>query len=1342
MGDYLNNENKTNLLFKKFQGVIQSQVVTTPGTGTSFTQENKKSLNNVFQQDIFSENVPTDLSDTLLQMWDSFNAPGIDISASSWNSDVTNQTLGFKDLLDSSGNPLPLRFYKRVYLTNASTTGQAWWLIDPTSNLAQTTNNNLLKDTIPYLYNDLDPNTYTPIVERYDTSSANWVTLTQATSTGANWSMDPASGILQFYQTPSKLATLNIDPNAATTVEKKRPRISFIKYVGAKGAAGSNSGGGNGGVAGSFKVGDFSGTDISFQDVSAILFNSAKFDVSYVNGNAQIDSLNDIGNSLTDLSYYFFDKPNAPFGGDGSLNNTIGTGTIICNWQNPPNVKSALPFGLAQQYPENSTIPGFHPIDRLPFFKELCIQYKEYYLGISGDWVDLSVNVHNALGNRIIPSTVNELWATSGGNPGTTDLCGNGTGGSAPYYRVFTDQLELSKGYQFRIFLKNDSEETGLIDPVYGGDASYNYLYIPPNPGDYIELGDFGPPIDPFVGDISFINTSFLEFDIKGENTDPSGADASLNTPFPINPVLSLRVFYGFDISCVIDPSSIQAYTAYNVPQFYQYVDLPDASGTQNNNFTIEGNWETNVGGLVSDLSWAPQHKYTITRFFTRNNTLDFSYIKADVSNVVPVNYSTPIPSRSDINTTTTLMPANSIELTESDALVNPPAVTVDVSFGSAYPYPDGSNIIIHDIPFLNSNTETVGFNLPKSTDFMLTDTSNISAPLIGTDVSGKNLCYLRYDISNAPTSGTSATVDYDVSTNFATGSINVSGQGFNGFNVSAMQIQSITGDQIFSGTTKYQDARPQFNSPSTVSGEYHESGGYYLNAIQDSSLVEQQLINLKLNVLPDICNNNYQPYISRVRQYYNDGSGVFIENPNQRLATFNMAKKDPRQITYTLLPLQTRNPTVNLNNYLMGIPRPNTGSLVTDASYAYNLLNIHNDWRTQLNISQDKLIYRPNNSSPANFEMDSRNNPWDTREQKNIITTSSSDFPNFNLQTLAQPSNSSNRRYSRDFNTSPQFQIKTTYYNNPTIQPLTSSDSYDISFGQIGTGKDLWWDFTWEGQSQNTGLTAPNLPTKSNGDLFFTSDVPSVNGTFKHVNAIPYNSPNTVFDTTPYAHNINLTSATHGNYQLVWANYGFRGNNTSGKNDPYINYSTTYYDSGSVMPNYNSLKDASGNISETYNGPSKQWWNDPTGGQFSITRNVKYITFNVQHPYTQDIPQFPGSSSSTNNGFQIVLGGNLTHDTSKTSNPNGYWLYHKELSAGGTISNMYDGQGRRSGGTNGSWNAATSTSPDAFVINTSSAVSPAAGGATTLQITIGVPNSLSISNAVIESIQIIFLKW
>ena len=193
------------------------------------------------------------------------------------------------------------------------------------------------------------------------------------------------------------------------------------------------------------------------------------------------------------------------------------------------------------------------------------------------------------------------------------------------------------------------------------------------------------------------------------------------------------------------------------------------------------------------------------------------------------------------------------------------------------------------------------------------------------------------------------------------------------------------------------------------------------------------------------------------------------------------------------------------------------------------------------------------------------------------------------------------------------------------------------------------------------------------------------------------------------------------------------------GKNILTLITNNLLWDSG-VLPNY--FFKSNWKYFRTYNGPSKQWWNDTTGGQFSITRNVKYITFNVQHPYTQDIPQFPGSSSSTNNGFQIVLGGGLTHDTSKSSTPFGYWLYHKELTAGspGTISNMYDGQGRRSGGTNGSWNAATSTSPDAFVINTSSAVSPAAGGATTLQITIGVPNSLA--NAVIESIQIIFLKW
>ena len=66
--------------------------------------------------------------------------------------------------------------------------------------------------------------------------------------------------------------------------------------------------------------------------------------------------LDDIIDDVADISYYFFNKPLAPHHGDGSLNENIGAGYIICNWTLPQKTKSALPFGDASQYPDGKHI--------------------------------------------------------------------------------------------------------------------------------------------------------------------------------------------------------------------------------------------------------------------------------------------------------------------------------------------------------------------------------------------------------------------------------------------------------------------------------------------------------------------------------------------------------------------------------------------------------------------------------------------------------------------------------------------------------------------------------------------------------------------------------------------------------------------------------------------------------------------------------------------------------------------------------------------------------------------------------------------------------------------------
>ena len=236
--NYLDTQNQDNLLFKKFQGVAQANI----NTGTALVQyssEQRKALVNVFNKSIFSNEVPIDLSENY---WVSNLDAALDVSASLWiGSGSTNQTVGQMQTI--SKTPIPgtdLFFYKQVYLEPLAATNQAWFCRDPSGTDPQSYSieNNLLKDSIPFLYNDKEPTTYTPIVYYNDNdtpdSSQNWVPQQQNVPNSLNWVFDSASGILQFYQNDTILNDLNISKigldASGNPKQGFRPRISFIKY--------------------------------------------------------------------------------------------------------------------------------------------------------------------------------------------------------------------------------------------------------------------------------------------------------------------------------------------------------------------------------------------------------------------------------------------------------------------------------------------------------------------------------------------------------------------------------------------------------------------------------------------------------------------------------------------------------------------------------------------------------------------------------------------------------------------------------------------------------------------------------------------------------------------------------------------------------------------------------------------------------------------------------------------------------------------------------------------------------------------------------------------------------
>lgn len=1252
--NYLNTDNKLNYLYKKSQGVAQTQIDTDDTNELIFTLEGKKALSNIFQKDVFAEDIPITLVQTLRQMFFDTTIPD-----SSWNTTTSDQTLSYIDLSSGTGINYPLRFYKSVYLEPTSSTSQSWWLLDPSGDGTTSSDNNLLKDMIPFKYNDLNTDTYTPIVTTFDSTTNNWITRPQGIIADGNWAIDYATGILQFHSNQTSgtntLASINVGP-LPTSAPDKRPRISFIKYIGGKGT----SSGGSGGTAGKFKVGDFSGVSINVNDVSAVLFNKDHFDVSYVAGAAQINSLSDAGiGGLADISYYFFDKPNAPFDGSWNLNTSVSPAVIDCSWQNPPNVKSALPFGLSEQYLENFSTTSQEPIGHLPFFKELCIQYKETFPVPTGGWIDLSL-VNATGGKTIIPDTVTRLTAGAGGT--TTDMCGNGTstgpGGSetAPFYKVITNTLTIGKGYQFRIFLKNDSIESGLIDPLYNIPATYNYLYIPNISGGHIELGNFGPIPNNFIGTLAFQNTSFLRFDITGSNTDSRGADVSLNTQFSINPVLSLRVFYGVDVSCARDISSIQA-PAYYAPVTPDYqFEHPSSSGTTENNFLLDGDWDSPGGLLVNDLSWAPQHTYTINRFYSRNTA--FPTILGDVSGLVPLSFTTDIPSRSELSIQQNLFQDFTTTKTLVDADINTTGTvwTLGTTY-NAYP-PAPNNTLITKIFFLN-NTDSLRFNLDESR-YMVTDQPDKNGKFLGTTSNGKELFYMKMDANTGSVFTLPTSYVYDVSTNVSIGS---GALGALGASAAVYNTSATDPSAIFMIRCDVDDVMNLPGAPAGV--DLYQAAGYYLDVIQGHG--SQQLTNVKLDSFPDISNNFYNPYNVIIKQFYNDNTaGVTWINPpgtTGQKYNFHIAKQPTTDIQF--LETSYTNPDISMNNTLMGIDRPNINSLVTSIIYTYDLSDIWPDWRTNTTISTNVLVYSPNTSptyTQPTYGQNTHN--WTTLTTTQSITTNLRIDP----RDLMAPNGSANRRYSRDV-PGQQFEIRTFYENNITRTP--NSNPTVLKLLQFGTpGADLWWDYTWEGTTSvnGTASTATNMPS---GFFNFVTATGSATARLliSGVNITPPPPPPSSTAASDFDH----ASTVSTNTQLIWANGAFRGPDTptTSDNNPYIDYSSYY----NLSVDYTSLHGV-GKSADPPSFTAGQWWYDNTTSNTSNTvviHDVKFITVKIQ---ATSAP----SSAWSNFELDVRDANNIRlKPWINTSNP-GFILYVSMYDTANTTQNAYpNGAGRPS---------------------------------------------------------------
>ena len=1281
MADELNNENKTNLLFKKFQGVAQTSVIYGAGIGgTSYSSESKKSNTGVFKETVYIEEVPFTNPVSLFNLWSSSQQP--QVPDTSWNTTYKDQTISFVDLSDNSGKLLPLRYYHRVYLQQTNATNQAWWLIDLSSS-DDFTNNNILLDTIPYLYNDQVPSMYTPIVEYYDGTS--WVNESQNEIDGLNWAMDAATGILQFYQDPNTLQNdRNINITDVSSQQFKRPRISFIKYTGKKGDF--STGGGSG--SGLITVGD---TSNSPQDVSAIYFDISGFDVSFNTNGALITNKGSSSNVSSDISSVLYNIPLAPTDGSGILNENLGSGTIILSWSNPVNKQSALPFGTYTSYPDGSNNQSDNiQIRRLPFHQHINIEYLLYDAGTpSGEWTPLTIDNSSSAIQTVLPNTLTSAYLTSsGGNPIQTDLCGNNGVNVAPFNRVSYNGLELGKGYQFRIYMDNSGTNTPVTDPIYLNDASWNYLYIPNLSGDFIELGSFGianAPTDAIISMTPTFQPSTFSIELSTTGT----ADVCLNTPFnsganndEINSNLNLTYAFGISVSGEVDLSNN------NQMEDKRYDVINGLSG-EIFGFDIssilqkKNNVAFNESSLISDLSVCPQYKYTLTNLYGFNNVGDPSYTLVYNLSGVSFEFITPKPTRTEAITTSNYQDT----ITADVVITNYDISKIDISgYNEVFEVRPGNTPTTNDqsVTFLENSSNFTGEVINGSGKILVANNfGTIHDKLIGKDTSGRELSYLDVSIQNSNIIG-------DTSANPSIG---------------YLQEKTDLSNQYFNIDTSVVEAGK------TPNFQYQ---GYYTGL----DLTKLDIRNINLSKYPDICNNSYNPYELRLKHFYNDPSVVagtnWTTSGKYLFKDFIIGKRPNVPIDFSLNGYTNPNPS--LGTYLQGQQNPG-GSSIINIDFSYNISDIDATWASTTiddigGLCKFELYYQPNGPGPVDI-VDSEIEPF-----PNPTTITNVDFdPQLKIPNIFY---TDTQKYSRTYNTTPQFQIKGTVLNNVTYTPDPQNiPPQDISFGT--SGKSLWWDYTWGGG----GLNSNNNP-----DNFFGTTASNNNA--QMIESVGFS---TFSVATTYNHQ-NLAT----NKQLLWANGAFRGVISSINQDyPYTDLSNVYYNPSGQLKDYSNF-DINGLSGETINTQltsNRKWWFDASNSGV-ISRVQKYITFNIDAPI---IPVTSGNIPF----FKLIVedsnGTQLSQDSSKTSASNGYWVYHTEnnnstiepsTSFSGTIP-VFDGQIRVNNTWPGSWLSNVNSQAYRIFTNSSSLQT------TTLQITVGLPSTLSASSSSIRSIDVEF---
>ena len=1201
--NYLDTQNQDNLLFKKFQGVAQANINTDTAL-VQYSSEQRKALVNVFNTSIFSNDVPVDLSENY---WVSNLDASSNVDESSWNgSGSINQTVGQMQTI--SKTPIPgtdLVFYKQVYLEPLAATNQAWFCRDPSGSDPQSYSieNNLLKDSIPFLYNDKEPTTYTPIVYYNDNdtqdSSQNWVPQQQNVPNSLNWVFDSASGILQFYQNDTILNDLNISKigldASGNPKQGFRPRISFIKYEGPKGASGS--GGGGGGIS-----------DASYnQLVQDICANTVLIE--------------DISGQL---NRYLFEIPEAPTAvGDGFIVST-SSAQVTLNWTNPTQKRAALDFY------QNINNPNMYPLpqslntdefaalqermNRLTFHNTLNLQFRSR--NISGNlsaWQPIEApNIYNST----YPGPIGPIFKDISSAIITANAVGSQEAWQDTTANKYYNQnyLNTSDVYQFRIALTNL-----VYEDTASNEEKWNYLYIPDASGEFIQLGSFGPPEAPNA--LSFNTFTFDSGTVSGSTLN--FADASLNTPFPITfPKTTLAVNYKFDLTGNVLPSSKQ-YSANKNTDAFDVSFVSESLSVDNFSTAIiysstTGSW---TGTNPGSLDVFPEHQYILDGSFCMFNIINNgvgtqfdpacilvpSELAPPPSQLTDVSQNTPKPTRLQANNNVN---DNKIKFFNGQPSSDIGFSTTDIS---AYPaYGSTSSTPYPTVYFINSVTNAI-FTADSAPIFA----KDNSDSLVGIDTFGASLSKLILDCSNSSPASLTAVI--------------CETEGFDVFN-SSLNDPSLGKDYI---DTTSDFKLTVFNNDLSPG---KKKGGYY-SFLEVKTGSSDTTFTIRQSTYDDSATTTtpYSPYTIRITQESNANTSLPPTPPTwnpvgQKLFNFLLAH-EPTPINFNAT--STSISPVTTSQDFFGLKRPSldTSNNVCTIRINYELTDRNIHWRgtgdyekmTVANLAWNKTS---NGTYP---EFDSKTQPWASStgwgairsdSTSLIITRDDLGFTSVN--------NNSYSRKGKTSSTAPinQFEVALTYANNVPLTPTQiakfsygGTQPLDISFNNLL----LFWDYTWRGNTSWISGAILNGPGLTSTLGYNPTDLAGGLG--------PFGSP---YDHTQFLYTNQLMWS--GSEQPGSTKGAFRnGNYGSNNENPYINY-TSYYENTLAL--YSSLDTLGDSVSITYskNGLPGDYYDD-----FGVTSSTvisgifKWIVLEI--PKTITDPNKIKITVNDIGGTELILG-------------------------------------------------------------------------------------------------------